>query len=307
MKTMSKVRSRVVYVGVDLNSRNIDIASIGCDIALKIVEHILPVISRARIREPELINTVGNINVAHIYTATTGVDSYYVNMAISLKILKILMRELHRISSPDSIPILCIENMCSIVSRKDRVTIVEKICDIFMSKILENSKLVEIIQNNPVGLRKRSSIWGLLYANKRYKTGIMIIDPYLTSRICSVCLYYGTVNLCRMSGRYVECNIHGKMNRDVNAAVNMALLCKKAIDEGPPPAGPSPVPQLHGGWWGSCRRFSELKALVGLGAGGLVAGGGPECYWSLDEGALPIDFHNPPLKNMYVFFNISSM
>ncbi len=304
---MSRVRSKVVYVGVDLNSRNIDIASIGYDISLRVVEHVLPMISRARIREPEIINAIGNINVAHIYTTTSGADSYYVNMSISLRILKTLMIELYRISTPDSIPILCIENICSIISRKDKISTVEKICDIFMSKVLENAKLIEIIHDNPVGLKKRSSIWGLLYANKRYRTGIMIIDPYLTSRICSACLYYGSVNLCRMSGRYVECNIHGRINRDVNAAINMALLCKRAIDEGPPPAGPSPVLQLHGGWWGSCRRLNELKALVGLGAGGLFAGGGSEHYSSFSEGALSVAIYPPLPKNMYTFLNISCM
>ncbi|NPB00643.1 MAG: transposase [Crenarchaeota archaeon] len=304
---MSRVKNRIIYVGVDLNSRNIDVAAIGYDIPFRIVEHVLPLISRARIREPEIVNVVGNISVAHIYTAAPGSDSYYVNLTIALRILKTLMKELSIVSTPESIPILCIENMCSTVSKKGKISIVEKICDIFMSKILENARLIEIVQNNPVGLKKRSSIWGLLYANKRYRTGIMIIDPYLTSRICSTCLYYGNVNLCRMYGRYVECSIHGRINRDVNAAVNMALLCKKVVDEGLPPAGPSPVPQLHGGWWGSCRRSSGLKALVGLGAGGLVAGGGPEYYLSSSERALLVDVSYPPPENMSFFSTISLM
>ncbi len=280
------MKNKTIYIGVDLNSRNIDIAATEKEIPLRIVEHVLPIISRARIREPSIINTIDNIYVAHIYTVAPSSNTYYVNITVSLRILKTLLKELAKISITDGIPVLCIENLCSIIPYRRNISIVEKISDIFISKILEKSRLVDTIAENPLKLKKRTSIWGLVYVCKRYRTGIVIIDPYLTSRLCSLCLYNGSITLCRLTGRYVNCPIHGKVHRDINAAVNIALLCRKALEPSPPPAGPSLVPRLHGDWWGFCRR---MLVSVGLGDSGLVAGGGQKCSTPYHERAGSLD------------------
>ncbi|NPA23229.1 MAG: transposase [Crenarchaeota archaeon] len=281
---MTRVKSRIMYIGVDLNSRNIDIAATGDEIPLRVIEHMLPVLSKARIREPNIINVVGDIYVAHIYTTAPGSETYYINATVSFRILRTLLREISKLSSIENIPILCIENLCTATPRR-KMTIVEKISDMFITKILESSRLVDTIVNNPLNLKKRTSIWGLVYACRKYRTGILIIDPYLTTRLCSACLYDNEITLCKISGRYVTCPSHGKMHRDVNAATNMVLLCKRAVENGLPPAGPSPAPWLHGGWWGSCRRHSD-DASVELGSGGLFAGGRPWYCWSCFERAV---------------------
>ncbi len=221
INTCLKLRS-VTVIGIDINKNNIAVALLS-DNANRTASKVLEVLSRTGLKDYV-------INVAGIYTrelVIMKINFDHVKKAhcdACTALINDIARDRYVVVNMEYLDDLVLSGRCRLAAYSQ-----------LKSSILRRPRMFAIIDRPPVDIgytSKISKVWSQLYLcythNGKYVT--MLTEPYRTTLMCSRCLMMkNTVSLCRKVGRDVVCHEHGRIDRDENAAINMAELALRSL------------------------------------------------------------------------------
>ncbi len=215
------LNTKFLIIGTDINTKNITLSILSPDTS-KVV-NIVKILSEKLVEHYRVLTSysIGVVNVQRLAMPIIKIEfdkmkPQHVN--VYLGIVNMLSKRFNTIIS--------IENLQGLEYRASKDKVPEY--KLLTNKLLENSELVAIIEKPPIKELNVDLMWACTYLTEKYATVLM--NPYRTTRICSRCLITeNIIRVCKVRGRYVMCDIHGKIDRDENAALNITLLTAKAL------------------------------------------------------------------------------
>lgn len=206
-------------IGIDVNKNNITMALLS-DSANKTASKVLETFTKIDLKDYAL--RILNVGSRELTIVKINFDNFRkIHCDACTTLINYIAKDKYTVVNMEHLDDLVFSGKCRLGAYKH-----------LKFDIFRKSKMFAILNEPPIDIgyaSRNSRIWSQVYlCNNSYVT--MLTEPYRTTLICSHCLITrNTVSICKKIGRSVVCREHGRIDRDENAATNMAELAFRSL------------------------------------------------------------------------------